>query len=536
LKKSFFKIAAPTLALGLAFTPMASAAPNEVSQKTVVTVKTVSKTTITKSDYKAKESVKKLTAKERDAIKKLAGITKNISKVETSIKQLSIATTNFYAKAITTPVSAKVEADFYSRTSGKLKANTNQLKALKKQVDHVAKKYKSTDAVTSTYKSISELNNAITLASKNLNVLHTQFQTTVKVEESKKLLTSITTHLTKVEASVAELSKATADFYAKAATDDTVTSKAETEFYNRTTYKLKAHTNLLKVLKKQLDYVAKYSKDADAVAVANKKITDLNSAITLAGKNLTDLHTQFQAKVQAEEAKKQLATITTNLTKVETSVAELSKATADFYAKAAIDATVTSKVEAEFYTHTTYKLKANTNLLIGLKKQVDYVAKYSKDTDALAVANKKITDLNNAIILANKNLTDLHAQFKAKLQAEEAKKQLATITTNLSKVETSVTELSKATVDFYTKAATDATVTAQVEAAFYSSKSGLLLTATKQLLGVKKQLDSFVKIYGNSADVTATYAKITAQNKAIILASEALTNYHTTFKPVATTK
>jgi predicted phage-related endonuclease len=148
LKKSILKIAVPTLALGLAFAPMASAAPNDVSQKTVISVKV---------DSKSKGVVQKLKAKEKEAIKKLTSITKNLSKVEVNVKQLSTSTTSFYAKAATTPISTKVEAEFYSRTSGKLKANANQLKALKKQVDHVAKKYKNTDVVAASYKKISDL-------------------------------------------------------------------------------------------------------------------------------------------------------------------------------------------------------------------------------------------------------------------------------------------------------------------------------------------------------------------------------------------
>lgn len=524
MKKSILKIAVPTLALGLAFAPMASAAPNEVVQKTEISVKI---------DSKTKEAIKKLTAKEIEAIKKLSSISKNLSKVEANVIHLSTATTNFYAKAATTPVSIKVEADFYSSTSGKLKANSNQLKALKKQVDHVAKKYKNTDAVAAGYKKLADLNKAISVASKNLADLHNQFKATAKVEEGKKLFASINTHITQVEASVAELSKSSVDFYAKAATDTTITSSVEAAFYTSTSGKLKANTRQLQVLKKQLDLVAKYN-DSVAVAAADKKIADLHIAISVANKNLSDLHTQFNAKVIAEEAKKQFTSINVQISNVEASVAELSKATVDFYAKATTDPKVNSHVEANFYTTTTSKLNANVYQLKVLKQQLDKVAKNYTDTNAVAATNKKISDLHTAISVANKNLTDLHTNFKAALKAEEAKKHLTPITNNLTKVEASVAELTKATVDFYTKATTTP-VSIQVEAEFYTSTSSALLSNTKQLLNLKKQLDSFVKTYGNSADVTAAITKINAQNKAIVLAVDALANFHTNFKPVPPT-
>jgi myosin heavy subunit len=643
LKKSILKIAVPTLALGLAFAPMASASPNDVSQKTAISVK---------SDSKSKGVVQKLNAKEKEAIKKLSSITKNLSKVEAKVNQLSMETTYFYAKAVTTPISSKVEAEFYSSTSGKLKANANQLKALKKQVDHVDKKYKNTDAVAASYKKISDLNKAVSLgsknltdlhnqfktiaiaevskkqfiiinnsinkveaniadfskatvefyakaatdstitstvegkfysiysatfkanttqlqslkkqldsvakyndavavaaankkisdltnlnsvASKNLTDLHTQFKAKVTAEEAAKQFISINNKITNVEASVAELTKATVEFYAKAATDATVTAQVESNFYSSTSSKLKANTNQLKELKKQLDLVAKNYTDFNAVAVANKKISDLNNAISVTSKNLNDFNTSFKAKLKAEEAKKQLAPITDNISKVETSVAELTKATVDFYAKAAIDATVTAQIESNFYSSTSTKLKANTNQLKELKKKLDLVAKNYTDINDVAVANKKISDLNNAISVTSKNLNDFHASFKAKLKAEEAKKQLAPITDNISKVEASVAELTKATVDFYTKAATNSSVTIQVEAEFYAKTSGALLSNTKQLLNLKKQLDLFVKTYGTSVEVTTAISKINAQNKAIVLAVDTLTNFHTNFKPVPPT-
>jgi hypothetical protein len=525
LKKSILKIAVPTLALGLAFAPMASAAPNQVVQKTEISVKI---------DSKTKEAIKKMTAKEIEAIKKLSSISKNLAKVEINVTHLSTATTNFYAKAATTPISTRVEADFYSSTSGKFKANSNQLKALKKQVDHVAKKYKNTDAVAAGYKKIADLNNTISVASKNLTDLHNQFKATAKVDEAKKLFASINTYITKVETSVAENTKSTVDFYAKAAIDSTVTSSVEAAFYTSTSGKLKANTRHLQILKKQLDLVAKYN-DAVAVAAADKKIADLTVAISVASKNLSDLHTQFQAKIVAEETKKQFVSINVEIAKVETSVAELSKATVDFYAKATTDTTVTSHVEANFYVSTASKLKANVYQLKVLKQQLDNVAKNYTDTTAVAASNKKIADLNIAISVANKALTDLHTNFKAALKAEEAKKHLTPIIHNITKVEASVAELTKATVDFYAKATTNPSVTIQVEADFYTKTTGALLSNTKQLLNLKKQLDSFVKNYGSSADVTAAISKINAQNKAIVIAVDALTNFHINFKPVPPT-
>jgi cell division septum initiation protein DivIVA len=295
LKSSILKIAVPTLVLGLAFAPMASAAPKDTTTtKTEVTVKVDSKTKVTKTDAKAKVVAKKLTAKEKEAIKKLASITKNISKVEASVKQLTTATTNFYAKAATTTEAVKVETNFFTSAAGKLKANTNQLKALKKQVDQVAKKYKGTDVVTATYKKIADLNIAISTTTKNLTDLHTKFQSAVKVEESKKQLTSITENISKVEASVVQLSKVTADFYAKAATDSSVTAQVEADFYTKTSDVLQANTKQLVVLKEQLDSYVKNYGTSDAVTAEYAKITAQNVAVTLAVETLTKLHTNFK--------------------------------------------------------------------------------------------------------------------------------------------------------------------------------------------------------------------------------------------------
>jgi hypothetical protein len=364
--------------------------------------------------------------------------------------------------------------------------------------------------------------------------LHNQFKTIAIAEESKKQFILINNSITNVEANIVELSKATVEFYAKAATDSTITSNVEGKFYSIISAKFKANTKQLQSLKKQLDYVAKYN-DAVAVAAADKKISDLTNTNSLASKNLTDLHTQFKAKVTAEETAKQFISINNHITNAEASVAELTKATVEFYAKAATDATVTAQVESNFYSSTSSKLKANTYQLKELQKQLDLVAKKYTDTNAVAVANKKISDLNNAISVTSKNLNDLHTSFKAKLKAEESKKQLAPITENISKVETNIAELTKATVEFYAKAATNSSVTIQVETEFYAKTSGELLSNTKQLLNLKKQLDLFVKTYGTSVEVSNANSKINAQNKAIVLAVDTLTNFHTNFKPVPPT-
>lgn len=243
---------------------------------------------------------------------------------------------------------------------------------------------------------------------------------------------------------------------------------------------------------------------------------------------------ELKKTVSEQEAKDRFTTITTNISKVEVSVTELSKATADFYAKVTTDATVTVKVEAEFYKNTASKLKTNAYQLETLKKQLDYVAKYL-DANAVAATKKKISDLKVAISTASKNLNDLHTQFNAKVKEQKAKEQLTSITNEISKVEANVLALSKATTDFYAKATTDASVTVKVEAEFYRNTSGSLLNNTKQLLDVKKQLDLFVKNYGQSADVTAAYSKFTTQNQAITAAVEALIKFHTNFKPITAT-
>jgi hypothetical protein len=520
MKKSFLRIAAPTLALGLVLAPVANAAPapHDASQS-VLSVKVDSKTSVS---YK-------LSSKEREAIKKLASVTKNLAKVETSVKQLSTTTKYFYAKAYVTPVSDRVEASFYASTAGKLKANANQLKALKKQVDHVSKKYKKSDAVAAAYKKITNLNKAITETSNDLKALHNQFRSSLSEQEAKDRFAAITANLVKVETSVAELSKATAEFYAKAAVDTTVTAKVEAEFYSKTAGKYKENINQLQTLKKHLDFVAKFYKDPTTLAAAYKKIGDLNTVVTEANKSLNSLHTQFQAKVKEQEVKEQLTSITNDVTKVEFNVATISKATTDFYAKAAIDATIRTKVEAIYYTSTANLLKTNAKQLQELKKKVDYVAKYSKDTTVIAATYTKIAELNTAVSNASKNLNDLHTQFLAKVKEQEAKAKLTSITNDLTKVEANVAALTKTTTDFYAKAATDTTITAKVEADFYKGTANLLKTNSNQLQTLKKNVDYLAKSYKDTAAVAAAYKKIADLNIAVSSANKSLTDLHTQF-------
>jgi hypothetical protein len=515
VKKSLLKIAAPTLALGLTFAPVVNAAPQETTQKTVLTV---TKTTVSKN----------VSAKEKDAAKRLASINKNISKVETNVNYLSKITTEFYAKATTISVPTKVEASFYASVSGKLKANTNQLKALKKQVANVAKKYKGTEAVNAANKEIAELNAAISATSKTLKELHSQFKSTLTEQEAKERFTTITNEVFKVETSVAALSKATGDFYTRAAVDATVTAKVEADFYTSTSAQLKANKDSLETLKKQLDFVAKFHKDAAAVAVVSSKMADITTALQTSSKNLTDLHNQFVAKVKEQEAKDKVTFVMNEAFKLETSVAALTKATADFYARAATDATVTAKVEADFYASTSTQLKTNANLLVSLNKQLDSVASYYKDTAALAVVYKKVTDVTTANSVASKTLNDLHTQFVANAKQQEAKAKLAAITTEVSKVEATVAELSKATVDFYTKAAVDATITAKVESAYYTSTASKFKTTVNQLVALKKQVDTVAKTY-KDVDTVAAYKKIADLNTVIATANKQLTDLHDQF-------
>jgi myosin heavy subunit len=515
MKKSMMKLAIPTLALGLTFAPFANAAPEASVQKTQYSVKVDAKVAV------------KLSAKEKEAGKKLAPITKNIAKVETSVNKLITENRQFYAKVPVTPVYVQLEAEFYKSRSGKLKASANQVSALKKQVDKVAKKYKNTDVLEATYKSLADLTKNIKEAEKALNEFHNQYKAKVKAEESKSQFKTITQNLTKVETNVALLFKTSVDFYTKAATDPTVTVRAEADFYKNTTSKLKANSNQLISLKKQLDQVAS-NNDPAAVAAANSKIVELTNTIAVVSKQVTDLHNQFKS----EESKRELTAIVTNLTKVEVSVAEQLKATVDFYAKAAINPTVTAKAEADFYTKTAATLKANEVQLKTVKKQLDAVATSSQDPATVAAAYKKISDITNNITVTNQHLTDLHNQFKNKAKAEEVQKQLATITDKITKVEVNVAAQTKATVDFYSKATTDSKVTAQVEAAFYTNTSATLLNNIKDLVEIKNQLDAFVKANGQTADTNAAYTKLTSQTKAVTQAVEVLINFHINFKPL----
>ncbi|WML48701.1 hypothetical protein RCG23_00685 [Neobacillus sp. PS3-34] len=392
MKKQILKIAVPTLALGLVFAPVASAASTETTVKTTAS---------------AKVAVQ-LTAKEREGIKRLTSITRNVSKVEARVTQLSKVTSDFYAK--TAAVSSRTEVDFYKSISGKLKANTNELRSLKKQTDEIVRKFGKTDAAVTVYGKITAQNQAITFASKKIADLHTQFQTKAKEKEASMRLASINKNISKVEASVAQLSKVTTDFYAKVAAG-TVSAKAETDFFASVSGKLKANTNQLRSLKKELDlYTKKYGK-TEAVTAAYTKISAQNDAIAVNSKKLTDLHTQFQSLTKEKEASKRLAAISENVSKVEARVSAISKASTEFYAKAGA-ASVTANEEAEFYKLVSGQLKASSYQLVSLKKELDEAVKKYSRTEAAVALEAKITAQNEAIALTSKNLVELHTNFK----------------------------------------------------------------------------------------------------------------------------
>lgn len=296
MKGSIIKITVPTLALGLAFAPIANAAPKEATHKPVVSVKVDCKSSLTKpaEKEKAKEVAKKHSPKEKEALKHLTPIAKNLSKVEASVNQLSKKTDEFYKKAAGAPVSVKAEADFFASTSGKLKANTNQLKALKKQVDHLAKKYKNTDALSAAYTKIADLNSAISTSGKNLTDLHTKFTATVKEQEAQKALASIVEGVSKVETSVTELTKSIGDFYAKAAADSSVTVQVEGDFYSKTSGTLQETSKQLSEIKGKLDaLIKKYSTSADSTAV-DAKITVQVQAVNAAVEALNKFHAEYK--------------------------------------------------------------------------------------------------------------------------------------------------------------------------------------------------------------------------------------------------
>ncbi|WP_316568210.1 hypothetical protein [Neobacillus sp. YIM B06451] len=508
MKKSL-KIAVPALALGLAF----SSAAGNVSATTVGH----------KSEVKVSASVSvKASAKDKEAKKRLASILKNIAKVEASTSKLAKATAELYAKAATGTISAKAEAEFYSSTSGKLKANSNQLKAFKKQVDQVAKKYGKTESVIAAYAKITAQTNVISQEQKKLADLHNQFVQKQKQIDVAKLMASIQDSVVKAEAKVAALSKATADFYAKAATTP-VTAQAEMEFYKKTSTDLGSASKELANAKKQLDGLVKVYGKTDVTIALYARITVQNDAIAVAKKNLDNLHSQFLQK----EAAKQLASFNEALVKAEANLAATSKNITDFYAKAATTA-VTAKEEADFYKKSAGEITAHAVLLSSLKKQLDAHVKLNGKTDATVAIYGKITVQTSANAALKKKLDELHSQY---LKAEAAK-QVAVISGEVAKAEAKVAATTKAIVDFYAKAAATP-VTAKAEAEFYVSMTGELATSSVQLAGLKKQLDEYVKKQGNTEASLAVYAKINAQNQAIAAASKTLLELHINFKPAS---
>lgn len=506
LKKSM-KIAAPALALGLAFSSAASVSASTAVQKSDAVKVSVSVSV-------------KASAKDKEAKKRLATILKNIAKVEASTSKLAKATTELYAKSAT--LSAKAEADFYNGTSGKLKANSNQLKAYKGQVDHVAKKYGKTESVNAAYAKITAQNNVIAQEQKKLNDLHIQFVQAQKAKDSAKLLAAIQENVVKAEAKVAALSKSTAEFYAKAVITP-VTAKAELDFYKKTSYDLASTSNELANAKKQLDGLVKVYGKTDVTTALYARIAVQNEAIAVAKKNLDNLHSQYLQK----EAVKLVASINEGVLKAEANLAATSKNIADFYAKAAATP-VASKDEADFYKKAGGEIHAHAMQLASLKKQLDAQVKVSGRSDAAVAIYAKITVQTEANAALKKQLDNLHSQY---LKAEAAK-QVAVVSGEVAKVEARVAAAAKATAEFYAKAVTTP-VTAKAEAEFYVNMTGELAASSIQLAGVKKQLDELVKKQGNTEASLAVYAKITAQNQAIAAASKTLLELHINFKPAS---
>ncbi|WP_053365901.1 hypothetical protein [Bacillus sp. FJAT-27245] len=507
MKKSL-KIAVPALALGLAFGTVGNVSATTTGQKSSVKVS-------------ASVSVK-ASAKDKEAKKRLASILKNIDKVEASTSKLAKASAELYAKAATGSLSAKAEAEFYSSTSGKLKANNNQLKALKTQVDQVAKKYGKTESVNAAYAKITAQTNVISQEQKKLADLHSQFVQKQKAIDAAKLLASIKESVGKAEAKVAASSKATAEFYAKAATTP-VTANAELEFYKKSSADLGSASKELADAKKQLDGLVKSFGKTDATTALYARIAVQNEAIAVAKKNLDNLHSQYVQK----EAAKQLASFNEAVLKAEANLAATSKNIADFYAKAAATS-VAAKDEAEFYKKSAAEIHAHAVLLSSIKKQLDAAVKVTGKTDASAAIYGKITVQTEANTALKKKLDELHSQY---LKAEAAK-QVTVISGEVAKVEAKVAANAKAIVDFYAKAATTP-VTAKAEAEFYVNMTGELSANSVQLAGLKKQLDEHVKKQGNTEASVAVYAKITAQNQAIAAASKTLLELHINFKPAS---
>ncbi|RDU38264.1 hypothetical protein DRW41_01455 [Neobacillus piezotolerans] len=508
MKKSL-KIAAPALALGLVFSSAANVSASTAGHKSDAKKVTVSVSV-------------KAAAKDKEAKKRLESILKNISKVDSSTSKLAKATAELYAKAGTGNLSVKAEADFYKSTSGKLKANSNQLKAYKGQVDQVAKKYGKTESVNAAYAKITALNNVISQRQKKLADLHNQFVQAQKSKDASKLLAAIQESVVKAEAKNAALSKATAEFYAKAATTP-VTAAAEMEFYKKTAADLGSVSKDLANVKNQLDGLVKYYGKTDVTTALYARISLQNEAVAVVKKSLDNLHNQYLQKA----AVNQLALITEAVLKAEANMAATSKAIADYYASAATTP-VTVNAEAEFYKKATGEINAHASQLSSLKKQLDAQVKVSGQSDAAKALYAKIAVQTEANAALKKKLNDLHSQY----MKAEAAKQVAVVAGEVAKVEARVAAAAKATAEFYAKAATTP-VTAKAEAEFYVGMTGELAASSIQLAGVKKQLDELVKKQGNTEASIAVYAKITAQNQAIAAASKTLLELHINFKPAS---
>ncbi|WP_409275177.1 hypothetical protein V1499_07750 [Neobacillus sp. SCS-31] len=503
MKKSL-KIAVPALALGLAFSSVANVSATTAGQK---------------SNVKVSASVTvKASAKDKEAKKRLASTLKNIAKVEASTSKLAKATAELYTKAATGTISAKAEAEFYSSTSGKLKANSNQLRALKTQVDKVAKKYGKTESVIAAYAKITAQTNVISIEQKKLADLHNQFINADKAREAAKLTASIQENVVKAEAKVSSISKATVEFYAKAAITP-VTAKAELDFYKKASADLASASKELANAKTQLDWVVKSYGKTDATTALYARITAQNAAIAVAKKNLDDLHSQFLQK----EAAKQLASINEAVLKAEAKVAVLSKATAEFYAKAATTP-VTAQAELEFYKKTSVDLTSVSNEFANAKKQLDSLVKSSGKTDATTALYARIAAQNEAIAVARKNLDNLHNQYLQK----EAAKQLASINEAVLKAEANLSATSKNISDFYAKAASTS-VPAIEEANFYKKAAGDIHAHAVLLSSLKKQLDAQVKVTGKNDVSAAIYAKITVQTTANAALKKKLDELHSQY-------
>lgn len=92
----------------------------------------------------------------KDAQKFLEPVTKNIAKVTNAVQSLTKSVSAFKSSDIPT------ELAFYKGTLGKLTGESNQINALTKQVDQIAKKYGKTTDVSNAYALIAVAKTSIT--------------------------------------------------------------------------------------------------------------------------------------------------------------------------------------------------------------------------------------------------------------------------------------------------------------------------------------------------------------------------------------